>query len=505
LAASPSAALNNGLARTPQMGWNSWNHYGCGIDEELIKSQAIAMNESGLSKLGYQFINMDDCWQTSRASNGTIQVNPEDFPSGIAALADFVHSLGLKFGLYSDAGTNTCQGRPGSLGFEKIDADTYASWGIDYLKYDNCNNEGISPLVRYPPMRDALNATGRYIFFSMCEWGQDDPATWAPLVGNSWRTTGDISDNWNSVMSNLDQNNLVWQYAAPGGWNDPDMLEVGNGGLSFEEEKAHFSLWALVKAPLIIGCDMTNMDNDTFYILSNEEVIAVSQDPLGVQGHMLSAPSLRQEPVTPVIVAPCNTSSYLQQWAYSNNQIVNKNGKCLSVIGCSVSDDTTLQLVECDAKDECQGSYWNYDASSQTFTTFNNSNMCLEVWDFEVSVDIYSCNGGTNQKWTLNPNDSSIRNGDGSNLCLSVDYDINSQVWIAPMSDGSFAAVLLNLGYEPTPITLDFTSLGMTSQTSVKIRDLWAHEDLGIFTGSYTSQNVSVHDVNMIRLYPNQA
>jgi len=194
------------------------------------------------------------------------------------ALADYVHGLGLKFGLYSDAGYQTCQGRPGSLGYETQDANQYAAWSVDYLKYDNCNNGGIDPKERYPPMRDALNATGRSIFFSMCEWGQEQPATWARDVANSWITTGDISDHWGSVLSILNLNNIWADYAGPGGWNDPDMLEVGNGGMTFNEYKSHFCLWSLIKSPLIIGCDVTNLTDETLSILTKKEVIAVNQD-----------------------------------------------------------------------------------------------------------------------------------------------------------------------------------------------------------------------------------
>jgi len=207
-------------------------------------------------------------------------------------LADYAHTNGLKFGLYSDAGTKTCAGRPGSLGHETNDARSYASWGVDYLKYDNCNNNNIPPRTRYPVMRDALNATSQKIFFSMCEWGQDDPATWAPAVGNSWRTTGDISDSWASMTSRIDQNDKWWKYAAPGGWNDPDMLEVGNGGMTQTEYISHFSLWCLSKSPLLIGCDVTNLAKNTLDILTNAEVIAINQDPLGAQGHKVVAGNL---------------------------------------------------------------------------------------------------------------------------------------------------------------------------------------------------------------------
>ena len=199
-------------------------------------------------------------------------------------MVDYVHGQGLLFGLYSDAGDKTCAGRPGSLGYEKEDANRYAEWKVDYLKYDNCHSAGSKPETRYPVMRDSLNATGRPIFYSMCEWGVDNPATWAGNVGNSWRTTPDISDNWASMISRADLNDQWAADAGPGGWNDPDMLEVGNGGMTDAEYKAHFSLWCLMKSPLLIGCDIRNMSQATLAILTNSDVIAVNQDPLGIQG-----------------------------------------------------------------------------------------------------------------------------------------------------------------------------------------------------------------------------
>lgn len=278
--------IDNGLGRAPPMGWNSWNHFGCNIQEKLIRETADAMVTSGLAALGYQYINLDDCWaELNRDSKGNFVPKASAFPAGIKALADYVHAKGLKLGIYSDAGTQTCsKTMPGSLGHEEQDAKTFASWGVDYLKYDNCFNTGTSPKERYPIMSKALLNSGRPIFFSLCEWGREDPATWAPKIGNSWRTTGDIKDNWNSMTSLADQNDKWASYAGPGGYNDPDMLEVGNGGMTTEEYRAHFSIWALAKAPLLIGCDIRAMDKITFNILSNKEVIAVNQDKLGVQG-----------------------------------------------------------------------------------------------------------------------------------------------------------------------------------------------------------------------------
>lgn len=277
--------LDNGLAETPQMGWNSWNFFACNINETVIKETADALISTGLAALGYVYVNIDDCWSAAeRNPEGQLVPDPKTFPSGIKALADYVHDKGLKLGIYSDAGIFTCQVRPGSLYHEKEDAELFASWGVDYLKYDNCYNLGIKPEERYPPMRDALNATGRTIFYSLCEWGVDDPALWAGKVGNSWRTTDDINDSWVSMTTIADLNNKWAAYAGPGGWNDPDMLEVGNGGMTYQEYRAHFSIWALMKAPLLIGCDVRNMTAETLELLSNAEVIAVNQDSLGVQG-----------------------------------------------------------------------------------------------------------------------------------------------------------------------------------------------------------------------------
>ncbi|KAK2421475.1 alpha-galactosidase [Trifolium repens] len=283
--------LANGLGRTPPMGWNSWNHFQCDITEDLIKETADAMVSTGLADLGYQYINIDDCWgELNRDSKGNLVAKSSTFPSGIKALADYVHSKGLKLGIYSDAGNLTCSKRmPGSLGHEEQDAKTFASWGVDYLKYDNCDNDNIDPKERYPKMSEALLKSGRPIFFSLCEWGSEDPAIWGKSVGNSWRTTGDIEDKWESMISLADLNNKWASYAGPGGWNDPDMLEIGNGGMTTEEYRAHFSIWALAKAPLLVGCDIRSLDNTTKELLSNSEVIAVNQDKLGVQGNKVKS------------------------------------------------------------------------------------------------------------------------------------------------------------------------------------------------------------------------
>lgn len=285
---------DNGLARTPPMGWNSWNKFGCDIDEAKIRGMADAMVASGMKAAGYQYVIVDDCWQVGRDANGNIEADPIRFPSGIKALADYIHSRGLKFGIYSDTGIATCQGRPGSRGYEYQDARQYAAWGVDYLKYDWCNVATQDAPSSYRLMADALQKTGRPIVFSICEWGTHQPWEWARASGgNLWRTTGDIWDHWDGrghngdwlgVLDIADAEADLYSHAGPGGWNDPDMLEVGNGGMSEAQYRAHFSLWAILAAPLIAGNDLRSMDAVTHDILTNGEVIAVDQDPLGVQG-----------------------------------------------------------------------------------------------------------------------------------------------------------------------------------------------------------------------------
>ena len=281
-------AVNNGLAVTPPMGWNDWNRYGCSISDSLIRQQADAMVNDGLRAAGYQYINIDDCWETNRDSSGNLVADHTKFPNGIKAVADYVHSKGLKLGIYNDAGTTTCAGYPGMYGHEQQDANTYASWGIDYIKVDWCSSTGINAQTEYTKIGNALRSTGRAITYSLCDWGQSSVWTWGPSVGNLWRTTGDISDNWTSMLSNFDSNATHASSAGPGGWNDPDMLEVGNGGMSATEDQTHFSLWAISAAPLIMGNDMTNMSAAAKSTLTNTDVIAVDQDSRGIQGTKVS-------------------------------------------------------------------------------------------------------------------------------------------------------------------------------------------------------------------------
>jgi alpha-galactosidase len=298
LVSQETQAPSSGLALTPPMGWNSWNKFACNVSEDLIKGTADAMVKSGMKDAGYEYVVIDDCWQVSRDANSNIVADPQRFPHGMKVVGDYIHSVGLKFGIYSDAGSKTCQKRPGGLGHEYQDAIQYAAWGVDYLKYDWCNTTTQDAKASYANIRAALDAAGRSIVLSICEWGTAKPWLWGKEVGgNLWRTTGDITDKWegstkwpdgsccsNGMLVNLDLQVGLASYAAPGHWNDPDMLEVGNGGMTDTEYRSHFSLWSILAAPLIAGNDLRNMRPEIRDILTNKEVIAVDQDSLGREG-----------------------------------------------------------------------------------------------------------------------------------------------------------------------------------------------------------------------------
>ena len=279
------------LAPAPPMGWNSWNTFQTNVNEQLIKDMADALIKSGMRDAGYNYIVIDDGWESmDRDSCGNLVPDPKKFPHGMKALGDYLHSKGFKFGIHNCAGTETCAGYPGGRGHEYQDADRYASWGIDYLKYDWCNHGTANAEETYTTMARALSAAGRPIVFSLCEWGNNQPWLWGNKIAQLWRTTGDITDcydcqdiyamGWKFI---LDQQVDLAKYAGPNHWNDPDMLEVGNKGLSLVESKAHFSLWCMLAAPLMAGNDIRHMKDDVQNILTNKEVIAIDQDTLGMQ------------------------------------------------------------------------------------------------------------------------------------------------------------------------------------------------------------------------------
>jgi alpha-galactosidase len=357
----------NGLAMTPPMGWNGWNAFDCGMTEKNVRDAADALVSSGMRDAGYRYVVIDDCWQGPRDADGFITADATKFPSGIEALADYVHRKGLKFGIYSDAGTMTCAERPGSQGHEYQDALVYARWGVDFLKYDWCYTGTRNAEEAYALMSDALRASERDIVFSMCEWGRSRPYGWASRIANLWRTTNDIANRWSSVIEIVDQNASLYSDAGPGHWNDPDMLEVGNGSaMTDAEQRTHFSLWALMAAPLMAGNDLTRMDAKTRTILTNREVIAVDQDAAGIQGRR-------------------------------------------------------------------------------------------------------------------------------------VRVDGERETWAKPLSDGSHAVILFNRGADAAEMTVDWTDFGYPAGLSAKVRDLWAHKDLGKSKGGFTA-TVEAHGVVMLRI-----
>ena len=312
------------LALTPPMGWNSWNTFALEINEKLIKETADAMVESGLLKAGYNYLILDDGWSAmERDENGKLYGDPAKFPSGMKALGDYIHSKGLKFGIYNCAGDKTCGGYPGSRGHEFMDARTYAEWGVDYLKYDWCNTKKLNAEGAYTTMSNALVATGRPMVFSICEWGHNEPWKWGKDIGHLWRVTGDIDLKWDGVIKHeswttfgiwtiINMHEGIRQYSGPGHWNDFDMLEVGNG-LTDAENRSHFAMWAMLASPLILGNDLRSMDKKTLEILANKEIIGINQDSLGIQGFRLS-----NENKIEIWVKPLTKN----EWAIS---FVNKN------------------------------------------------------------------------------------------------------------------------------------------------------------------------------------
>jgi alpha-galactosidase len=288
-----------GLALTPPMGWNSWNTFHCDISEQLVKDVVDAFIKDGYKEAGYEYVNIDDCWMAmERDSLGNLVADPEKFPNGIKAVADYVHSKGLKFGIYGCAGNKTCGGYPGNRGHEYQDALTYASWGVDYLKYDWCNTENLNAIGAYTTMRDALYAAKRPVVFSLCEWGNNQPWEWGKDVGHLWRISGDIDvcfdcevnhGTWSSwgVMRVVYMRDGIRGYSGPDHWNDFDMMEVGNG-MSVNEDRSHFTLWCMFASPLLMGNDLRKAGKETIGILTNKEVIAINQDSLGIQAFKYS-------------------------------------------------------------------------------------------------------------------------------------------------------------------------------------------------------------------------
>jgi alpha-galactosidase len=488
LATAPAAmALGNGLALTPPMGFNDWNAYGCNVSEQLIEQTALAMHDDGMQAAGYTYVNIDDCWMaSSRDSAGNLVANSSTFPDGIAATASYVHSLGLKLGIYEDAGTATCAGFPGSYGHEQADARLFASWGVDYLKYDWCNipfgsfpgqsHQQVAQTL-YTRMRDALAAAGRPIVFSMCNgWDSSvQPWTWAAPVSNLWRTTSDIQANFASMLNNFHVNVGLASSAGPGAWNDPDMLEIGNG-MSATENQSEFSLWAEMAAPLIAGTNLVSASTATLSVLTNRAVIAVDQDSLGKQGREVSASggldvlakplangdvavalfnetgSAATISTTAAALGKTGSASYTltNLWTGATSatsgtisasvpahgtvmyRVAGGSGgqnpageihatgaaKCLDVPNSTQVNGTQVDIWTCSG---AGNQIWTR-ASGQLTVYSGSSLKCLDAFNNQTTpgtkVEIWTCNGGANQQWAVNSNGTIT--GTQSGLCLDV-------------------------------------------------------------------------------------
>ncbi|MEV0895256.1 ricin-type beta-trefoil lectin domain protein [Actinoplanes sp. NPDC049802] len=436
LPASPAQALDNGVARTPPMGWNTWNTFGCNINETLIKQTADAMVSNGLRDLGYQYVVVDDCWfDPNRDSAGNLQPNLSRFPGGMKALGDYLHARGLKFGIYGVPGTRTCAqgvgtypGSTGSKGHEVQDANRYASWGVDFLKYDWCDGTGTinDQVTAFAKMRDALRATGRPIVFSInsnsfhCCTGPQ--RNWSD-VANMWRTTEDITNRWDTGNTNgypmgikniIDVNVPLSGQAGPGGFTDPDMMVVGRGGMTDTEMRTHFAMWAVMAAPLIAGNDVRTMDAATSAILKNSRLIAINQDSLGLQGTQVAndggrrvlAKRLAGGDVAVALYNPGSTAATMTTTATA----IGKNGASFTLTDAWTGATTTTSgTISAGVPSHgtvvyrVSGGTSTPPPTSSTLVS-SASGRCLDVPNSSTANGtqpiIWDCGSGANQRWT---------------------------------------------------------------------------------------------------------
>ncbi|MDR9855490.1 NPCBM/NEW2 domain-containing protein [Paenibacillus sp. VCA1] len=450
---SQAYALDNGLAQTPPMGWNGWNAFHCDVNADLVKETAKKMVDSGMKEAGYQYVNIDDCWMLSqRDENGNLVPNPEKFPNGIKEVADYVHSLGLKIGIYASAGNKTCANYPGSLNYEKKDAQSFAEWGIDYLKYDNCGDpEGRPVQERYEKMRDALADTGRDIVFSMSVGGADDPWLWGKQVGNLWRTIGDISDSYLRMLVVFLKNVELYPYAGPGYWNDADMLEIGNGGMSLEEYRTEFSLWSIMASPLLAGTDLLNAPQEIMDIYTNREVIAVNQDPIGIQGH----PIKQQNDGSMVLLKPMANGDKAVVFFNSSDAALNVEIS-LSQLGIPFSVDMKTYTVR---------NLWTHETATTTDK-------------ISASVPSHGI-----MMYRISPETRNEVSAEGFKRMINND---GKEVWVKALTDGSRLITLVNRTSAKTTISAEPEQLGFKHASAYMAEDYWTGQIM-----SYASKIVS--------------
>ena len=545
LSLSSTRGLNNGFTK-PTLGFNSWNSFACNVNETLMRTTMDLFVAHGLDNAGFTTIGVDDCWASARAPNGTLLADPMSFPSGMAALANYAHARGLKFGIYSSNSATTCAGRPGSFGWESQDAATFAAWGVDLLKYDNCGDQRDigTPESRYPVMRDALNITGRPIVFAACEWAVDFPATWMAPVANSWRTTYDIQNTWQCVVPHVDWNNVFAAFAGPGHYNDLDILESGNGVLTADESRAHFSLWAIMKSPLLIGCDLRSPACIAEVpMFTNPEVLAVSQDDLGVQAVRIASSGEGGIPVGKSglcgkeelpqnsILAVCNATDPLQQWTSFPNGtlLMAATGECLQLDSgqggcCSQAWEVWTNNAAsglCNDPASCCGArqqLWAYDATARRVTN-NASGQCLTVHGGGMhNVGVSPCtpalSGFQAWDWEGVGSDGSVGRfvssatppGSTDPFCLARTGDVRPgavEVWAGPLAGGDTVVLFFNRNEgAATNISVAWGDLGWPPSRTVSVRDLWGRVDVGEASGAYVAVGVPVHGVALVRMRP---
>lgn len=513
--------LNNGLARVPPMGFANWNGFGCNYNDTTIRSIADALVRTGMRDAGYTTIIIQECIVKAGARNasGVLQPDPEKFPYGMANLVDYIHSKGLKAGIYTDVGPETCAGYEGSFNHESIDARTFATWGIDFVEEDSCNHPpGLPYSQLYARMRDALNATGRPIVFYMCVQGQEDVEVWGPSTGNLWRTTGDIcapgQATWGGVMNNFYGNMRYPNVSGPGQWQDPDMLVVGMPGLTPLEWQSHFSLWAISAAPLWAGIDLTRMPPEAQAIFLNREVIAVDQDPLGRQGTRVpssSSSAIAAAPQQRASLQPCS-SAYAVSWAFNaSNSSVRAEGQCLTVEACSIGPNGHIITYDCVGQQG--GCPANQQFTLQRLPT-GGVRLLSQISALCVAGAPETAHTGLTQQacdsvgtaWVLQPS-GQIALDDNPLLCLSVGGPVSAagEVWARPLASVQsgqkrVAAVLFNPDDAATQsIQFAFADVGLDGGQPVHVRDLWAHADLGTFTATFAA-TVPPHGVSMVLL-----
>ena len=538
-----AAALDNAVGQRPILGFNSWNIFACAVNETLMRDTMDSFVSLGLRDAGYEYVSVDDCWAASRnATTGVIQADPTSFPSGMAALADYAHARGLKFGLYSSNSPNTCDGRPGSFGYETLDAATYAAWGVDLLKYDNCGDQHTigQPEARYPVMRDALNATGRQMVFAACEWAVDFPATWMSPVAHSWRATYDIQNRWECVVPHLDWINVYADFAGPGHFNDGDILESFNGVLTHDESVAHLALWAAMKSPLLIGCDLRQPECIAGVpYFTNPELLAISQDALGAQARRVAAgggdkgvPHGKsgicgtEELPQNTVIAPCDDADAFQRWTVLANGSIflAQTGECLQLDSgqgghCSQAWDVWYNNAASslcnDPASSCGGKQelWAYDEPGRKLTNAA-SGQCLTVHAGSLrSVGLLPCSpviGGL-QTWDWSAPtgqfvSSAAPPGAGNRKhCLARTKDVQGgalETWAGPLANGDLVVVLFNRNAPaPAQMTAQWADLGLEPSARMAVRDVLARTDNGTATGSFaTAAPVPVHGVAVLRL-----